>query len=152
MTTIDDRGVALYHVVLPHEGFEESARALFRLVHRAQETKPGQRRMLFLDIEGHRQADGRFDADMYELQHDFLLGVLAPFLTEAPIRRVELHRRYGGGGQSGISPSKSTPNVFTFSDPARGERHGYIDARREDGLFHWAARSQTTGPGPSPEL
>jgi hypothetical protein len=44
------------------------------------------------------------------------------------IRRVELHRRYGGGGQGGISPSTKTPNVFIFSDPARGEQHGYIDA------------------------
>jgi hypothetical protein len=83
MTTIDDRGVAPYHVVLRHEGFEESARAFFRLIRRAQEMKPGGRRMPFLDIEGHRAGDGRFDADMYELQHDLLLGVLGPFLTEA---------------------------------------------------------------------
>jgi hypothetical protein len=52
--------------------------------------KPGGRRMLFLDIEGHREADGRFDADMRELQHDFLLGVLAPFLTEAHCPLVTL--------------------------------------------------------------
>ena len=80
----DDRGVALYHVVLPHEGFEDAARALFRLVRRAQAVKPGARRMLFLDIEGHRQADGTFDADMRELQQEFLFDVLAPFLSEAP--------------------------------------------------------------------
>lgn len=51
----------------PHEEFEDAARALFRLVHRTQDVNPGARRMLFLDIEGHRQADGRFDADMCEL-------------------------------------------------------------------------------------
>jgi hypothetical protein len=79
----DDRGVALYHVVLPHEGFEDAARALFRLVRRAQDVKPGARRMLFLDIEGHRQPDGSFDADMRELQQEFLFDVLARFLTEA---------------------------------------------------------------------
>jgi hypothetical protein len=90
MTTIDDRGVALYHVVLPHEGFEESARALFRLVRRAQDVKPGARRMLFLDIEGHRQPDARFDADMRELQQEFLFDVLAPFLTEAHCPLVTL--------------------------------------------------------------
>jgi hypothetical protein len=28
---------------------------------------------------------GRFDGDLYELQHGFLLGVLAPFLTEATV-------------------------------------------------------------------
>ena len=79
----DDRGVALYHVVLPHEGFEDAARALFGLLRRAQDVKPGARRRLFLDIEGHRQADGQFDADMRELQQAFLRDVLAPFLTEA---------------------------------------------------------------------
>ena len=78
MTTIDDRRVALYHVVLPHEGFEESARALVRLVRPAQEMNPGGRRTLFLDIEEHREADGRSDADMRELQQAFLLDVLAP--------------------------------------------------------------------------
>jgi hypothetical protein len=46
MTTTDDRGVALYHVVRTHEGFEDSARALFRLLRQAQEAKPGQRWML----------------------------------------------------------------------------------------------------------
>ena len=40
--------------------------------------------------------------------------------------RTELHRRYGGSGQGGISPSRETPNVMLFSDPRRGTRHGYI--------------------------
>jgi hypothetical protein len=46
MTTTDDRGVALYHVVRTHEGFEDSARALFRLLRQGQDAKPGQRWML----------------------------------------------------------------------------------------------------------
>jgi len=58
------------------------------------------------------------------------------------VRRVELHRRYGGGGQGGISPSKSTPNVLIFSDPARGAQHGYIDDWRTDGLFHYTGEGQ----------
>ena len=78
----DDRDVAIYHVVHSHEGFEESARTLFRLVRRAQVVKPGKRRMLFLDVEGHRANDGGFDPDMLELQNDFLVGFLAPFLCE----------------------------------------------------------------------
>jgi hypothetical protein len=47
----------------------------------APAVKPGRRR-LFLDIEGHRTSAGGFDADMRELQHEFLVGVLAPFLSE----------------------------------------------------------------------
>jgi hypothetical protein len=58
------------------------------------------------------------------------------------IRRVELHRRYGGGGQGGISPSTKTPNVFIFSDPARGTAHGYLDDWRDDGPFHYTGEGQ----------
>ncbi len=78
----DDRDVAIYHVVHSHEGFEESARTLFRLVRRAEVAKPGKRRVLSLDVEGHRTNDGGFDPDMLELQNDFLVGFLAPFLCE----------------------------------------------------------------------
>jgi hypothetical protein len=49
--------------------------------------------MLFLDIEGHRQADGSFDTEMRELQHDFVLGVLALYLLLVEVfgMSVELH-------------------------------------------------------------
>jgi len=33
---------------------------------------------------GHRHPEGGFDADMLELQRDFLLGVVGPFLCLAP--------------------------------------------------------------------
>ena len=82
--------MAIYHIVSPHAGFEESARALFRLVRRAQKAKPGRKRKLFLDIEGHRHRDGGFDADMLELQNDFLLGFLAPVRCEIHCPLVSL--------------------------------------------------------------
>ena len=108
----DDRAAALYHVVYSHEGFEDSAQALFKLVQRAQELQPGKKRthgviavngysdsrrrntnqafrtfnhrlrILYLDIQGHRNHHGGFDADMEELQNAFLFGVLARFVTE----------------------------------------------------------------------
>jgi len=46
--------------------------------------------MLFLDIEGHRLAAGSFDTDTRDLQHDVVLDVLVPFLTEAPCPLVTL--------------------------------------------------------------
>ena len=78
----DDRAVAIYHLVYAHEGFEESAQILFKLVQKAQRMKPGRKRKLFLDIEGHRNSEGSFDADMSELQTDFLMGFLSRFLSE----------------------------------------------------------------------
>ncbi len=78
-----ERGLALYHCIYAHEGFEESAQKLFGLVRHAQSTHPGKERSLFLDIEGHRNVNGGFDADMLELQKEFVLGFLMQFLTQA---------------------------------------------------------------------
>jgi len=78
----DDRAVAIYHVVYSHENFDESAQILFKLVQRVQTAQPGKKRNLFLDIEGHRNSKGDFDADMLELQENFLPGFLAQFLAK----------------------------------------------------------------------
>jgi hypothetical protein len=58
------------------------------------------------------------------------------------IERVKLHERYGGRKQGGIGPSRESPNVFVFSDPASGEQHGYIDTWRADGCFHYTGEGQ----------
>src|SRR5215218_4526037 len=59
------------------------------------------------------------------------------------IRRVDLHDRYGGRRQGGISPSKQTPNVFLFTDQARGALHGYIyDGAQEDGSYNYTGEGQ----------
>jgi hypothetical protein len=55
---------------------------LFELVAYTARTFPGAGRALYLDIEGHRTPTGAFDQDMFELQSDFLIGFLMPFLTE----------------------------------------------------------------------
>ena len=74
--------VALYHVIYKYEGFEESAQHLFKLVQNAQRRCPDKRRILYLDIEGHRVEDGGFDADMLELQQEFLISFLSSYLSE----------------------------------------------------------------------
>jgi hypothetical protein len=59
------------------------------------------------------------------------------------IKRVELHERYGGRRQGGISPSKQSPNVFLFTDQAQGALHGYIyDGAHEDGFYHYTGEGQ----------
>jgi EVE domain len=58
------------------------------------------------------------------------------------IRRTELHARYGGSGQSGISPSRMTPNILVFTDPRSGERHGYFDHWAPDDSFHYTGEGQ----------
>jgi hypothetical protein len=58
------------------------------------------------------------------------------------IRRTEVHTRYGGSGQSGISPSRTTPNILVFTDPRSGERHGYFDQWAADDSFHYTGEGQ----------
>jgi hypothetical protein len=58
------------------------------------------------------------------------------------IRRTEVHTRYGGSGQSGISPSRTTPNILVFTDPRSGERHGYFDQWATDDSFHYTGEGQ----------
>lgn len=58
------------------------------------------------------------------------------------IERKALQQRYGGRTQGGIGPSKSSPNVFLFSDPVAGEPHGYFDGWRADGYFHYTGEGQ----------
>jgi hypothetical protein len=59
------------------------------------------------------------------------------------IKRTELHERYGGRRQGGISPSKQSPNVFVFTDAARGVLHGYVyDGWRRDGFYHYTGEGQ----------
>jgi hypothetical protein len=60
----------------------------------------------------------------------------------APITRKELHERWGGRRQGGISPSSSSPNIFLFWSPAIGEQHGYYDEFREDGRFYYTGAGQ----------
>lgn len=60
----------------------------------------------------------------------------------ARIKRTDLHDRFGGNGQSGISPSARTPNVFIFSEAASGKQHGYVDSWKDDGCFHYTGHGQ----------
>jgi hypothetical protein len=86
----DSGGVAIYHKVRADEGFEASAETLFGMIREAQAISPGKRRILYLDIEGHRNTVGGFDGDMLELQKEFAMGFLAEFLSELrlPLFRV----------------------------------------------------------------
>ena len=68
--TWDQAGVALYHRVMRWENFEKAAKDLVSLVYAAEKKEPGKPRTLYLDIDGHRNAQGRFDADMRSSKRD----------------------------------------------------------------------------------
>lgn len=60
-------------------------------------------------------------------------------------KRLDVHRRFGGGRQSGISPSALTKNVLVFSDPETGKKYGYDrhEGRHEDGSYRYTGEGQT---------
>lgn len=57
-------------------------------------------------------------------------------------RKEDIHAIYGGQSQSGISTPKNHPVIFIFTSDT-GERHGYKDEYRDDGLFWYTGEGQT---------
>lgn len=75
--------VVIYHRVRAREDHDSTVRALWKILHYAQTKFPNQDRQLLLDIEGHRNPAGVFDTDMFDVQTQFVVGVLMNFLKEA---------------------------------------------------------------------
>src|ERR1051326_7928284 len=74
--------IAIYHLVFANENFDTAAKHIYELITHAQKLSPGQKRILYLDIEGHRNDSSGFDHDMFKLQKNFLIGFMMPYLTE----------------------------------------------------------------------
>ncbi|MGW1938711.1 HNH endonuclease signature motif containing protein [Streptomyces goshikiensis] len=83
--------IAIYHDMAVYEDFERAAQRIFQLVREVRRQHPGVPRILFLDVQGHRNSAGGYDDDAWELMQEFTLGYLLPFLTEArtPLIHVE---------------------------------------------------------------
>ena len=59
------------------------------------------------------------------------------------LTRDERRKKFGGGLYGGIESSAQTPNVFIYSDPSKGTKHGYdFDGWVENGTVF-----QYTGEG-----
>jgi hypothetical protein len=74
--------IALYEVMKAYETFEDIAEHLHQMIMMAIVKNPGMRRVLYLDVDEHRNEAGGFDHDSHELQKEFILGFLMPFLSE----------------------------------------------------------------------
>ena len=74
--------IVLYHRVMRRENFEKAATDIFNLLKSAQTKSPNVARILYVDIDGHKNDQGGYDNDMFELQKDFGLGFLAKYFTE----------------------------------------------------------------------
>lgn len=72
----------IYHRVMKRENFEKAANDIYDLFVEAQKKYPDSPRVLYLDIDSHRNSENGFDKDMMELQKDFCLGFLLQFFEE----------------------------------------------------------------------
>lgn len=91
INALRDKSIAIQHTVFAEENFQTAARMLYKLIYTAQQKFPNQKRILYLDIEGHRNNAGGYDRDMLELQKEFMLDFLLPYLSVAhlPLCSVE---------------------------------------------------------------
>jgi 5-methylcytosine-specific restriction protein A len=56
-------------------------------------------------------------------------------------RRRELHERFGGQRQGGISTPAKVPVIFLITDDS-GKQHGYSDEWTDDGIFLYTGKGQ----------
>lgn len=91
VNALRDKGIAIQHTVFAEENFQTAARMIYKLIYTAQQNFPNQKRILYLDIEGHRNDAGGYDHDMLELQEEFILGFVMPYITAVymPLISVE---------------------------------------------------------------
>lgn len=87
--------IALYHRVYRRENFETAANDLMGLLYMAQEREPNEPRSLFVDIDGHKNEVGGFDEDMRELQTEFGIEILLPFVEELHFPLVSVKNPIG---------------------------------------------------------
>lgn len=64
-----------------------------------------------------------------------------PFIPNHVYRRSDIHDRYGGSRQSGISPSAKFPYIFIFSGVS-GHQHGYQDRWDNPNVFTYTGEGQ----------
>ncbi len=77
------KGAALIlHTMRADEGFDETAEILMKLIHDTQHKSPDAPRHLVFTVEGHRNDEGGYDEDAWELINNFIPGFLSRYLTQ----------------------------------------------------------------------
>lgn len=132
---MEEKGVAIYHRVLRRENFEKAAKDLVASVYAAEKKAPGKPRTLFLDIDGHRNEQGGFDADMLELQKEFGLGYLLQYLTEAHFPLISV--------KNTNKQRNDVPNILEISN-ARNEKDRSLDDLYLENFSHTEYQSEET--------
>lgn len=73
------------------ENFEQAATKIYHLIYKMGKRYPQVKRTLIVEIEEHRNSEGGYDKDMFELQYEFLLKCMMPYLhaLHIPLLSIE---------------------------------------------------------------
>ena len=77
---IDPNNIVIFCKIKENEDFNIAAKRIYDLIYRMQEENPNKERTLHLEIEGHRNKEGGYDNDMFELQFHFLFKTMFQYL------------------------------------------------------------------------
>lgn len=77
---VDSNNIVITYRVKENENFETAASKIYKSIYRIQEQNPDKERTLIVEIEGHRNDQGGYDNDMFELQYEFLLKNMMQYL------------------------------------------------------------------------
>ena len=111
------KAVAIYHDMKVYENFERCAQRIFECIKAAQRESPGAPRILYIDIQGHRNEVGGFDHDACELITEFSIGFLMNYLTE--LHTPLLHIENPKGQRNDL------PDLLRIGHPKDGSTYGY---------------------------
>ncbi|MET9417731.1 hypothetical protein ABZY03_26790 [Streptomyces klenkii] len=139
----EPKGIALYHDMRVEEDFTKCATRLFSILKKAAAMNPGAPRHLYLDIQGHRDASGDYDADALEIIHEFLLGFLGPYLTEISTPRYQV--------RNPEPQREDIPDVLNIGDPDRAHAydHRELPVRNRDSRPDRRRSRPRSGPSPT---
>ncbi|WP_197084910.1 HNH endonuclease [Saccharothrix sp. ST-888] len=114
------KGLAIYHDMAVYENFERAAGRIFESVKHAQAIRPGAPRYVYIDIQGHKNENGAFDHDAFELISDFALGFLSNYVSEihTPLADIKFGKQ-----------DDNIPDILRIQYPEDGSDYGYDTAK-----------------------
>lgn len=76
----NDKDIVLRCNISEKENFEQAAKKIYNLIYTIGKKAPKVPRTLIVEIQGHRNSEGGYDHDMFELQYEFLTKCILPFI------------------------------------------------------------------------
>lgn len=73
--------IMLYHDMAVYENFERCAQRIFAILRNSQREYPDAERTLLFRVQGHRNDEGGYDHDAWEIIRHFIPEYIFPFLT-----------------------------------------------------------------------